>query len=207
MPEKFKLAILVSGRGSNLQAIIDKIESNYLSADIALILSNVENAFALERGKKYGLDTVFLDPKTFPNRDDYENKMIEILQSKSIDLICLAGFMRILGKKFIKAFPNKIINIHPSLLPAFPGLNVQKKALDHGVKFSGCTVHFVSEEVDGGPIILQSTVPILDEDDTVSLSEKILEQEHIIYPKAIRLIIEKKLAFSGRRVLHKTKGI
>jgi phosphoribosylglycinamide formyltransferase-1 len=207
MPEKFKLAILVSGRGSNLQAIIDKIESNYLSADIALVLSNVEDAFALERGKKYGLDTVFLDPKTFPNRDDYENKMIEILQSKSIDLICLAGFMRILGKKFIKAFPNKIINIHPSLLPAFPGLNVQKKALDHGVKFSGCTVHFVSEEVDGGPIILQSTVPILDEDDTVSLSEKILEQEHIIYPKAIRLIIEKKLAFSGRRVLHKTKGI
>ena len=205
MPEKFKLAILVSGRGSNLQAIIDKIESNYLSADIALILSNVENAFALERGKKYGLDTVFLDPKTFPNRDDYENKMIEILQSKSIDLICLAGFMRILGKKFIKTFPNKIINIHPSLLPAFPGLNVQKKALDHGVKFSGCTVHFVSEEVDGGPIILQSTVPILDEDNTVSLSEKILEQEHIIYPEAIRLIIEKNLVFSGRRVLRKTK--
>ena len=205
MPEKFKLAILVSGRGSNLQAIIDKIESNYLSADIALILSNVENAFALERGKKYGLDTVFLDPKTFPNRDDYENKMIEILQSKSIDLICLAGFMRILGKKFIKAFPNKIINIHPSLLPAFPGLNVQKKALDHGVKFSGCTVHFVSEKVDEGPIILQSTVPILDADDAASLSERILEQEHIIYPEAIRLIIEKQLAFSGRRVLRKTR--
>ena len=206
MPEKFKLAVLVSGRGSNLQAIIDNIESNYLSADIALVLSNVKNAFALERGKKHGLDTVFLDPKTFSNKDEYELKMIEILRSKSIDLICLAGFMRILGKKFIQAFPEKIINIHPSLLPAFPGLNVQKKALEHGAKFSGCTVHFVNEEVDEGPIILQSPVPILDEDDAASLSERILEQEHIIYPEAIRLIIEKKIAFSGRRVLHRTKG-
>jgi len=205
MPEKFKLAVLVSGHGSNLQAIIDNIESNLLSADIALVFSNVKNAFALDRGKKHGLDTVFLDPKIFPNRDDYELKMIEILQSKSIDLICLAGFMQILGKKFIQAFPKKIINIHPSLLPAFPGLNVQKKALEHGAKFSGCTVHFVNEEVDGGPIILQSTVPILDEDDANSLSERILKQEHIIYSKAIRLLIEKKLMISGRRVLHKTK--
>jgi phosphoribosylglycinamide formyltransferase-1 len=131
--------------------------------------------------------------------------MIEILKSKSIDLICLAGFMQILGKKFIQAFPEKIINIHPSLLPAFPGLNVQKKALEHGAKFSGCTVHFVNEEVDGGPIILQSTVPVLDEDDAASLSERILEKEHIIYPEAIRLIIEKNLVFSGRRVLRKTK--
>ncbi|MEC9423140.1 MAG: phosphoribosylglycinamide formyltransferase [Nitrospinota bacterium] len=206
MPKKFKLAILVSGHGSNLQAIIDNIESNLLSADIVLVFSNVKNAFALDRGKKHGLDTVFLDPKIFPNRDDYELKMIEILQSKSIDLICLAGFMQILGKKFIQAFPKKIINIHPSLLPAFPGLNVQKKALEHGAKFSGCTVHFVNEEVDGGPIILQSTVPILDEDDANSLSERILKQEHIIYSKAIRLLIEKKLMISGRRVLHKTKG-
>ena len=206
MSKIFKLAVLVSGYGSNLQAIIDNIESNHLSADIALVLSNVKNAFALERGKKHGLETIFLDPKVFANRDDYENKMIEILQSKSIDLICLAGFMRILSKKFIQAFPKKIINIHPSLLPAFPGLNVQKKALEYGAKFSGCTVHFVNEEVDGGPIILQSTVPILDEDDTESLSGKILEQEHIIYPEAIRLIIEKKLTFSGRRVLRKIKG-
>ena len=114
--------------------------------------------------------------------------------------------MRILGKNFIQAFPKKIINIHPSLLPAFPGLNVQKKALEHGTKFSGCTVHFVNEEVDGGPIILQSTVPIFDEDDANSLSERILEQEHIIYSEAIRLIIEKKIMFSGRRVLNKTKG-
>ncbi|MBC8282560.1 MAG: phosphoribosylglycinamide formyltransferase [Nitrospinae bacterium] len=205
MPEKFKLAVLVSGRGSNLQAIIDNIENSYLAADIALVLSNVKDAFALERGKKHGLATVFLDPKTFPNRDEYEQKMIEVLQSESIDLICLAGFMRILGKKFIQAFPQKIINIHPSLLPAFPGLNVQKKALEHGAKFSGCTVHFVNEDVDGGPIILQSAVPILDDDNTESLSARILEQEHIIYPKAIRLIIENNLEFSGRRVLRKTR--
>ena len=206
MSKIFKLAILVSGYGSNLQAIIDNIESNYLSAEIALVLSNVKNAFALERGKKHGLETIFLDPKAFTNRDDYENKMIEILQSKSIDLICLAGFMRILSKKFIQTFPKKIINIHPSLLPAFPGLNVQKKALEYGAKFSGCTVHFVNEEIDGGPIILQSTIPILDEDNTESLSGRILKQEHIIYPEAIRLIIEKKLTFSGRRVLRKIKG-
>ena len=204
--EKFKLAVLVSGCGSNLQAIIDSIEENNLAAEISLILSNVPDAYALQRGKKHGLESVFLDPKYFSSRDDYEKRMIELLKTKSIDLVCLAGFMRILGKKFIKAFPRKIINIHPSLLPAFPGLNVQKKSLEHGVKFSGCTVHFVNEEVDGGAIILQAVVPILDADDLQSLSDRILEQEHIIYPEAIRLIIENKLEFSGRRVVQKTRG-
>jgi phosphoribosylglycinamide formyltransferase 1 len=203
--EKFKLAVLVSGRGSNLQAIIDSIEENNLAAEISLILSNVPDAYALQRGKKHGLESIFLDPKSFSNRDDYEKQMIELLRSKSIDLVCLAGFMRILGKKFIEAFSGKIINIHPSLLPAFPGLNVQKKALEHGVKFSGCTVHFVNEEVDGGAIILQAAVPILDADDVQSLSDRILEQEHIIYPEAIRLIIEDNLEFSGRRVTRKTR--
>jgi phosphoribosylglycinamide formyltransferase 1 len=204
--EKFKLAVLVSGRGSNLQAIIDSIEKNNLAAEISLILSNVSDAYALQRGKKHGLESVFLDPKSFSNRDDYEKQMIELLQTKSIDLVCLAGFMRILGKKFIEAFSGKIINIHPSLLPAFPGLNVQEKALEHGVKFSGCTVHFVNEEVDGGAIISQAIVPILDDDDVQSLSSRILEQEHIIYPEAIRLIIEDDLEFSDRRITRKTKG-
>ena len=204
--EKFKLAVLVSGRGSNLQAIIDSIEKNNLAAEISLILSNVPDAYALQRGKEHGLESVFLDPKSFSNRDDYEKRMIELLRSKSIDLICLAGFMRILGKKFIEAFSGKIINIHPSLLPAFPGLNVQEKALEHGVKFSGCTVHFVNEEVDGGAIISQAVVPILDADDTQSLSDRILEQEHIIYPEAIRLVIEDRLEFSGQRVVRKTRG-
>ena len=204
--EKFKLAVLVSGRGSNLQAIIDSIEKNNLAAEISLILSNVPDAYALQRGKEHGLESVFLDPKSFSNRDDYEKRMIELLRSKSIDLVCLAGFMRILGKKFIEAFSGKIINIHPSLLPAFPGLNVQEKALQHGVRFSGCTVHFVNEEVDGGAIISQAVVPILDADDTQSLSDRILEQEHIIYPEAIRLVIEDRLEFSGRRVVRKTRG-
>jgi phosphoribosylglycinamide formyltransferase 1 len=204
--EKFKIAVLVSGRGSNLQAIIDSIEKNNLEAEISLILSNVPDAYALQRGIKYGLESVFLNPKNFASRDDYEKQMIDLLQTKSIDLICLAGFMRILGKKFIEAFSGKIINIHPSLLPAFPGLNVQEKALEHGAKFSGCTVHFVNEEVDGGAIILQAIVPILDEDDVKSLSDRILEQEHIIYPEAIRLIIEDNLEFYGRRVIRKTKG-
>ena len=204
--EKFKLAVLVSGRGSNLQAIIDSIEKNNLAAEISLILSNVPDAYALQRGKKHGLESIFLDPKSFSSRDDYEKQMIELLQTKSIDLVCLAGFMRILGKKFIEAFSGKIINIHPSLLPAFPGLNVQEKALQHGVRFSGCTVHFVNEEVDGGAIISQAVVPILDADDTQSLSDRILEQEHIIYTEAIRLIIEDRLGFSGRRVVRKTRG-
>ena len=203
--EKFKLAVLVSGRGSNLQAIIDSIEKNNLAAEISLILSNVPDAYALQRGKKHRLKSIFLDPKSFSSRDDYEKQMIELLQTKSIDLVCLAGFMRILGKKFIDAFSGKIINIHPSLLPAFPGLNVQEKALQHGVRFSGCTVHFVNEEVDGGAIISQAVVPILDADDTQSLSDRILEQEHIIYPEAIRLIIEDRLGFSGRRVVRKTR--
>ena len=204
--EKFKLAVLVSGRGSNLQAIIDSIEKNSLAAEISLIMSNVSDAYALQRGKKHGLESIFLDPKSFSSRDDYEKQMIELLQTKSIDLVCLAGFMRILGKNFIKAFSGKIINIHPSLLPAFPGLNVQEKALQHGVRFSGCTVHFVNEEVDGGAIISQAVVPILDADDTQSLSDRILEQEHIIYTEAIRLIIEDRLEFSGRRVVRKTGG-
>ena len=203
--EKFKLAVLVSGRGSNLQAIIDSIEKNNLAAEISLILSNVPDAYALQRGKKHRLKSIFLDPKSFSSRDDYEKQMIELLQTKSIDLVCLAGFMRILGKKFIEAFSGKIINIHPSLLPAFPGLNVQEKALQHGVRFSGCTVHFVNEEVDGGAIISQAVVPILDADDTQSLSDRILEQEHIIYPEAIRLVIEDRLEFSGRRVVRKTR--
>ena len=203
--EKFKLAVLVSGRGSNLQAIIDNIEENNLAAEISLILSNVPDSYALQRGKKHGLESIFLDPKSFSSRDDYEKQMIELLQTKSIDLVCLAGFMRILGKNFIKAFSRKIINIHPSLLPAFPGLNVQEKALQYGVRFSGCTVHFVNEEVDGGAIISQAVVPILDADNTQSLSDRILEQEHIIYPEAIRLIIEDRLEFSDRRVVQKTR--
>lgn len=202
-PDKFKLAVLVSGRGSNLQAIIDSIEKNALQAEIALVISNVKDAYALERARKHGLEGLFLDPKSYSDRNSYEQALVERIQSKSVNLVCLAGYMRVLGKYFIEAFSGRIINIHPSLLPAFPGLNVQKRALEHGARFSGCTVHFVNEEVDGGPIIMQAVVPIFDEDDEASLSERILEQEHIIYPQAIQLILADKLTLSGRRVLHK----
>ncbi len=201
-PDKFNLAVLVSGRGSNLQAIIDSIEKNILQAEIAIVISNVKDTYALERARKHGLDGLFLDPKSFPDRNSYEQGLVEQIQSKSVNLICLAGYMRVLGKHFIETFSGRIINIHPSLLPAFPGLNVQKRVLEHGARFSGCTVHYVNEEVDGGPIISQAVVPIFDDDDEASLSERILEQEHIIYPEAIRLILEGRLALSGRRVLH-----
>jgi phosphoribosylglycinamide formyltransferase 1 len=201
-PNKFKLAVLVSGRGSNLQAIIDSIEKNDLQAEIALVVSNVKDAYALERARKHGLEGFFLDPKSYPDRNSYEQALVEKIRSESVDLICLAGYMRILGKYFIEAFSDRIINIHPSLLPAFPGLNVQKRAIEHGARFSGCTVHYVNEEVDGGAIISQAVVPIFDDDDEASLSERILEQEHIIYPEAIRLILEGRLNLSGRRVLH-----
>ena len=200
-PDKFILAVLVSGRGSNLQAIIDSIERNDLSAEIALVISNVKDAYALERAHKHGLESIFLDPKSYPDRNGYEQALVERIQSKSVDLICLAGFMLVLGNHFIETFSGRIINIHPSLLPAFPGLRVQKRALEHGTRFSGCTVHYVNEEVDGGPIILQTVVPIYDNDNETSLSKRILEQEHIAYPEAIQLIIEDRLTLSGRRVL------
>jgi phosphoribosylglycinamide formyltransferase 1 len=202
VPNKFKLAVLVSGQGSNLQAIIDSIEKNALQAEIALVVSNVKDAYALERAHKHGLKGIFIDPKSYPDRISYEQSLIEKIQSKSVDLICLAGYMRVLGKHFIEAFSDRIINIHPSLLPAFPGLNVQKRALEHGAHFSGCTVHYVNEEVDGGAIISQAVVRIFDDDDEASLSERILEQEHLIYPEAIQLILEGKLTLAGRRVLH-----
>ena len=205
--EKLMLAVLVSGRGSNLQAIIDNIENDDLPAKISLVISNFENAFALERARRHGIECLFLNPKSYPDRNHYEEALVEKIQSKSVDLVCLAGFMRILSKYFIDAFSGRIINIHPSLLPAFPGLNVQKQALEHGSRFSGCTVHYVNEEVDAGPIILQAVVPIYDEDNEASLSERILEQEHTIYPEAIRLIAEGRLTISGRRVLQNPKFI
>lgn len=201
-PDKFNLAVLVSGQGSNLQAIIDSIEKNNLQAEIAVVISNVKDAYALERATKHGLEGLFLDPKSFPDRNSYEQGLVERIQSKSVNLICLAGYMRVLGKHFIETFSGQIINIHPSLLPAFPGLDVQKRALEHRARFSGCTVHYVNEEVDSGPIISQAVVPIFDDDDEASLSARILEQEHIIYPEAIRLILEDRLTLSGRRILH-----
>ena len=186
----FKLAVLVSGRGSNLQAIIDSIEREELNAHISIVISSTKNAMALKRAEKHGIKTIFIDPTAYLNSKEYDKVLIEKLKEFSIDLICLAGYMRILGEEVIQTFKEKIINIHPSLLPAFPGLNAQKQAIVHGVKFSGCTVHFVDSGVDSGPIILQTAVPVYDNDDEKSLSKRILEQEHYLYPKAINMIKE-----------------
>ncbi len=198
--KKFKLAVLVSGQGTNLQALIDQMEQGVLTAEISIVISNVKEAFALERANNHGIKTVFLDPKSYPDKKAFDRALIDRLQAEAIDLICLAGFMRILGKPFINSFAGRIINIHPSLLPAFPGLHPQRQALDYGVKFSGCTVHFVDEKVDSGPIILQSVVPLYDSDDEETLSRRILEQEHLIYPRAVQLIVENRLDVTTRKV-------
>ena len=190
----------MSGRGSNLQAIIDNIEKGALSAEIAVVISDQEDAYALERARKHKIPAVHIDAKKHKTRDAYDAALVGELKKRTVDLVCLAGFMRIVTPVLIKAFPNRILNIHPSLLPAFPGLHVQKKALNHGVKFSGCTVHFVDEGVDTGPIIIQAVVPVLDNDTENSLSERILKQEHKIYSRAIQLFAEGRLTIEGRHV-------
>jgi phosphoribosylglycinamide formyltransferase-1 len=200
----FKLAVLVSGRGSNLQAIIDSIEREELNAHISIVISSTRDAMALKRAEKHGIKTIFIDPTAYLNSKEYDKVLIEKLKEFSIDLICLAGYMRILGEEVIQTFKEKIINIHPSLLPAFPGLNAQKQAIVHGVKFSGCTVHFVDSGVDSGPIILQTAVPVYDNDDEKSLSKRILEQEHYLYPKAINMIKENQIKINSKTVTRKT---
>ena len=199
----FKLAVLVSGRGSNLQAIIDSIDREELDAHLSIVISNTKDAMALKRAEKHGIKTIFIDPSTYLNSKEYDKALVLKLKEFSIDLICLAGYMRILGEEVIQTFEKKIINMHPSLLPAFPGLNAQKQAINHGVKFSGCTVHFVDSGVDSGPIILQTVVPVYDNDDEKSLSKRILEQEHYLYPKAIKMIQENKIRLNGRIVTSK----
>ena len=186
----FNIAVLVSGRGSNLQAIIDNIERKELDVNLSVVISDKKEAAALERAKKNGIKTIFIDPTAYLNNQDYDKELIKKLRELSIDLVCLAGYMRILSKEVIQSFDRKIINIHPSLLPAFPGLNAQKQAIKYGVKFSGCTVHFVDSGIDTGPIIMQTAVPVYDNDDEKSLSKRILEQEHYLYPKAINMIKE-----------------
>jgi phosphoribosylglycinamide formyltransferase-1 len=199
--KKVKLAVLVSGRGSNLQAIIDNIEKGSLSAELAVVISDQADAYALERARKHNAPAVHISAKGFKGkRDDYDALLVKELRKRNVELVCLAGFMRIITPTLIKAFPNRVLNIHPSLLPAFPGLHVQKKAIDHGAKFSGCTVHFVDEGMDTGPIIIQAVVPVLDNDTEDSLSERILKQEHKIYSRAIQLFAEGRLTVKGRQV-------
>ena len=206
MSEKKKLGILLSGRGSNFLAIADSIEAGRIpNAEIAIVISNKEDAPGLAAAKKRGLDARLI-PSKGKTREQHDAEMIKALREKNVDLICLAGYMRLLSAEFIRAFPRKILNIHPSLLPAFPGLEAQKQALDYGVKISGCTVHFVDEALDHGPIILQKTVPVLPDDDEHSLSERILKEEHKAYSEAIVIVLGGKIAIQGRHVIFgKTK--
>jgi phosphoribosylglycinamide formyltransferase-1 len=201
MPDApLRLAVLASGRGSNLQAIIDAIEQKRLGAVLAVVISNKAEAPALERARKHGAPAVFLDPKATPGREAYDAVILEHLRKHDVGLVALAGYMKIVTRVLIDAYAHRIMNIHPSLLPAFPGLAAQQQALDWGAKVSGCTVHFVEEGVDTGPIIQQAAVPVLEGDQAESLEARILEQEHRIYPEAIQLFAEGRLAIEGRRV-------
>ncbi len=197
------IVALISGRGSNLKAILEGIKKGTIKAKVSLVVSNRKDAKGLEIARSFGIKTLFLNPKDFPDRLSYDKKLAQIISKENPDLIVLAGFMRILSPEFIETFEGKIINIHPSLIPAFQGLNAQKQAVEFGARFSGCTVHFVTKELDNGPIIIQAVVPVLPEDTEESLSERILRYEHRIYPQAIKWLSEGRVEVKGRQVIVK----
>ena len=193
--------MLLSGRGSNFEALADSVRAGRIpEAEVAVVISNQPDAPGLQKAESRGIPTRMIPSKGL-QREAYDRQVVAVLQEFKVDLICLAGYMRLLSPYFVAAFPGKILNIHPSLLPSFPGLESQKQALEHGVKFAGCTVHFVDENLDAGPIILQAVVPVLDNDDEHSLSQRILKEEHRIYSEAVKLILEGKWRIAGRRVL------
>ena len=201
MSKRLRLGVLASGRGSNLQAIIDAIEKGTLEAVLAVVLSNKSDAPALERARQHGAPAIFLDPKATPGREHYDQVLLEQLRKHDVELVALAGYMRIVTPVLIDAYPHRMMNIHPSLLPAFPGLAAQKQALDWGVKTAGCTVHFVTEGVDAGPIIRQAAVPVFEGDTEETLAARILVEEHRLYPEAIQFFAQGRLTVEGRRVL------
>jgi phosphoribosylglycinamide formyltransferase-1 len=198
--KKGRIAVFLSGRGSNFMAIHDAIVAGKIDAEIVLAFSNKKEAPGLKIAQERNLDTLYLNPKEFPSREAYDEAIIQEIKKRNVDLICLAGYMKILTALFCNTFKNRIINIHPALLPSFPGLHVQQKAIDWGVRYSGATVHFVTAEVDMGPIILQAVVPVLQNDTEDALSERILKQEHKIYPETVKLYFEGRLEVKGRRV-------
>lgn len=197
---KLRLGVLASGRGSNLQSIMDAAAAGRIDAEVAVVISDNKDAFALERARKAGIPAEFVNPGEYSSREDYERAVVDLLKRHGVGLVCLAGYMRLVGKVMLEAFPNRIMNIHPALLPSFPGLHGQKQAWEYGVKFSGCTVHFVDEGMDTGPIILQAVVPVLDDDTADTLAARILEQEHRIYPEAVGLFAAGRLRINGRKV-------
>lgn len=196
-----RLAVLASGYGSNLQAILDAVERKEITGQVKVVISDVQSAYALERARKHGIEALYINPREYKERETFDEVIAGLLQQRRIDLVVLAGYMRLLSPSFVKKFKGRIMNIHPSLLPAFPGLNGVKKALSYGVKVSGCTVHFVDEGLDTGPIILQEAVSVFEEDTEDSLHERIHRVEHRLYPRAIQLFIENKLRLEGRRCI------
>jgi phosphoribosylglycinamide formyltransferase 1 len=201
VPANRRLGVLISGRGSNLQALIDAIATGRLDASIAVVISNRTDAAGLERARAAGIESIVLSHRDFASRDDYDRALARELRGRGVGLVCLAGFMRLVGIELIEAFPNHILNIHPSLLPAFPGLEAQKQAIDHGVKVSGVTVHLVTAELDGGPIVIQRAVPVMPGDTAESLAERILEEEHRAYPEAVQMILDGGWRLEGRRFI------
>jgi phosphoribosylglycinamide formyltransferase-1 len=200
-PRGRRLGILISGRGTNLQAIIDATRDGTLDATVAVVISNRGDAAGLTRARTAGIETAVVDHRTFASREAFEASLVAELTARQVSLVCLAGFMRLLGGTFLSAFPGAILNIHPSLLPAFPGLDAQRQAWAHGVKISGATVHFVTESLDAGPIVLQAAIPVNEDDTPETLAARILEVEHRIYPEAIRIVLEGGWAVVGRRVV------
>jgi len=200
-----RIAVLISGRGSNLQSIIDATRSGRLNATIAIVLSNRSEAPGLARARAAGIEAICLNPRDYPARDHYDRAIVDLLRARDVGLICLAGFMRLLGAPLLEAFPNRIVNVHPSLLPAFRGLDAQRQALEHGVRVTGATVHLVTLELDGGPIVLQSAVPVLDDDTVDTLSARILIEEHRIYPEAIGIVLDGGWSIEGRRFVRHTR--
>lgn len=200
MSERARLGILISGRGSNMLALIQAVQSGRLDATVALVLSNVQGAAGLEKAQAHGIETLVISHKGM-SREEHEQRVVAALKERRVDLVCLAGYMRLLSPYFISQFPQRILNIHPSLLPAFPGLDAQRQALAYGVKYSGCTVHFVDETLDGGPIIAQAVVPVHDDDTVESLAARVLEQEHKTYVEAVALVLSGNYRIEGRRVI------
>jgi phosphoribosylglycinamide formyltransferase 1 len=200
-----RLGVLISGRGSNLQALIDAVANRRLDAVISVVISNREDAGGLDRARRAGIETIGLSHRGWSSRDDYDRALVKELQKRRVDVVCLAGFMRVLGRAMIEAFPNRILNIHPSLLPSFPGVDAQRQAFDHGVKVAGVTVHLVTTELDGGPIVLQRVVPVLETDTADTLAARLLEEEHHAYVEAVRILLEEAWAVDGRRFVTRAR--
>jgi phosphoribosylglycinamide formyltransferase-1 len=200
-----RIAVLISGRGSNLQSIIDAVANRELDAEIAVVISNRSDAAGLMRAREAGIEALCLNTRDFQDRDAYDRAIVEMLRAHDVGLVCLAGFMRLVGPPLLDAFPTRILNVHPSLLPAFPGLDAQRQALEHGVRITGATVHLVTSDLDAGPIIVQAPVPVLDDDTVETLSARILVEEHKLYPEAIRVVLDCKWSVDGRRFVRTSR--